>query len=274
MKKLICLMMFTIIASWPVFSQCDARLSMKIPDDPDHFIKSFDAFMPYENDSVLKYTLLLHKGNNYKIEVFEPDEFKGGASYSLYEASKLLGTNYTKESGKSFPSFKFKCEKSQVYDVVVRKKGSGKYCGSWVIQEMKESGESYFEFSNPQKTGDGHDETFFVVEDMPEFIKGTGVESFKKWIAQNLVYPEEALKKGISGKIFVNFIVDEEGNIVNVKIARGVDPILDKAAFELIKKSPKWEKAGSQRGEKVKVAFTFPIVYALKPKKTDDQNLE
>ena len=85
MKKLICLMMFTIIASWPVFSQCDARLSMKIPDDPDHFIKSFDAFMPYENDSVLKYTLLLHKGNNYKIEVFEPDEFKGGASYSLYD---------------------------------------------------------------------------------------------------------------------------------------------------------------------------------------------
>ena len=270
MKKLIYLIMFIIIPCWQVFSQCDARLSMKVPDDPDHFIRSFDAFMPYENDSVLKYTLLLNKGKTYKIEVFEPEEFRGMASYSLYEDSKLLGTNYPKESGKSFPSFNFKCEKSLIYDVVVRKKGSGKYCASWVIQEMKESGESYFELSKPEKTGAVHDETFIIVDDMPEFIKGTGVESFKKWIAQNLVYPEEAKAKGISGKVFVNFVVDEEGRVVNVKIARGVDPILDEAAFELIKRSPKWEKAGSQRGVKVKVAFTFPIAFALKPKKTDN----
>src|SRR4030042_6700837 len=111
--------------------------------------------MPYENDSVLKYTLLLHKGKKYKIEVFETGEFKGGASYSLFEGSRLLGTNCAKGTGEHFPSFDFKCENSLVYDMVVRKSGSLKYCASWVIQEMKDSGESYFEFSNPEKPDKG-----------------------------------------------------------------------------------------------------------------------
>jgi TonB family protein len=268
MKKSINLMMLGLLAGWQVFSQCDARLSMKVPDDPDHFIKSFDAFMPNENDSVLKYTLLLHKGIKYKIEVFENDDFRGGASYSLYEGDRLLGANYTKETGKNFASFEFKCQNSLVYDMVIRKIIRGKYCASWVIQEMKDSGESYFEFSDPKKSGEGHDDIFVVVDEMPEFIAGQGVEPFKVWIAKNLVYPDEAKEKGISGKIFVNFVVDEEGNVVNAKVIHAVHPILDQAALKLIRSSPKWEKPGVQKGSKVKVVFTFPITYALKPKQT------
>ncbi len=270
MKKLINLLLFILVVSRTLFSQCDPRLSMKVPEDPDHFIKSFAAFMPNDNDTVLKYTMLLHSGVNYKIDVFETDEFRGGCTYSLYEGNKLLGTNFAKTSGKHSPTFKFRCQKSMVYEMAVRKTRPGKYCASWVIQELKDSGDSYFEFSNHEEPAKGHKETFIVVEEMPEFIKGTGAESFKEWIAQNLVYPEEAIAKKISGKVYVSFVVDEEGNVVNVKIARGVHPILDKAAHELIKRSPKWEKAGSQRGVKVKVAFTFPIAFALKPKKSDN----
>ncbi|MBN2214850.1 MAG: energy transducer TonB [Bacteroidales bacterium] len=266
MKKLMNFMLFIFMAYSQVFSQCDPRLSMKVPDNPDHFIRSFDAFMPYENDSVLKYTLLLHKGKTYKIEVFENDEFRGGATYSLYEGDKLLGTNHAMGTGKSFPSFNFKCQKSLVYDMVVRKKGNGKYCASWVIQEMKESGESYFEFSDTEESDDPSDQVFFIVEDMPVFIEGKGMEAFREWIAQNLVYPPEALKNKISGRVFVSFVVDEEGSVKRVKIVRGVDPILDKAALELIKSSPAWAKPGSQRGVRVKVAFTFPISYQLTSK--------
>ncbi|HJX71316.1 MAG TPA: energy transducer TonB [Bacteroidales bacterium] len=269
MKNLIHLMVLVLLTTWQVFSQCDPRLSMKVPDDPDHFIKSFDAFMPDENDSVLKYTLLLHQGARYKIEVFENDEFKGRASYSLYEGNKLLGTNYEKDKVKPFPSFDFICQKSLVYDMVVRKEGKGKYCASWVIQEMKDSGESYFEFADSGKTDTDQDGIFNVVDIMPEFIADRGVASFLEWIAQNVVYPEEALKEGISGKVFVNFVVDEDGNVVNAKVIRSVHPILDQAAFELIKSSPRWAKPGIQKGIKVKVAFTFPITYVLKPKPKD-----
>jgi TonB family protein len=266
MKKSMNLMFLIFIACWQAYSQCDPRLSMKVPDNPDHFIKSFDAFMPYENDSVLKYTLLLHQGKKYKIEVFENDEYRGGATYSLYEGSKLIGTNYVQDRGKSFPSFNFICQKSLVYDMVVRRKASGEYCASWVIQEMKESGESYFEFSDQKASGPGDDDVFAVVEDMPEFVEGRGMEAFRDWIAQNMVYPQEAIQKGISGKVYVTFVVDENGNVIRPKVVRGVDPILDNAAFELIKSSPKWFKPGSQRGIKVKVAYTFPLKYELKPK--------
>ena len=266
MKKLMHFMFLIFIACWQVNSQCDPRLSMKVPDNPDHFIKSFDAFMPYKNDTVLKYTLLLHQGKKYRIEVFENDEYRGGATYSLYEGNKLIGTNYAKARGKSYPSFDFICQKSLVYDMVVRKNVSGKYCASWVIQEMKESGEGYFEFSDQEASGKGDENIFVIVDHMPEFIEGKGMEAFRDWIAQNMVYPAEAIQKGISGKVFVTFVVDENGNVIRPKVVRGVDPILDKAAFELIKSSPRWFKPGSQRGIKVKVAYTFPLKYELKPK--------
>lgn len=267
MRKLLSLLILSFILDLPLFSQCDPRLIMKIPENPDHFIKSFAAFMPDENDTILKYTLLLHEGMNYKIEIFETDEFIGGASYSLYEGNKLIGTNFTEGSGKSHPSFNFKCQKSLSYDIIVRKMKKGKYCASWVIQEVKDSGESYFDFSGANKGTEKVN--FVVVEDMPEFIAGKGIESFKNWIQQNLVYPEEALKKRISGKIYVTFVVDEKGDVVDVKIVRGVGPILDKAALDLIKSSPRWEKPGMQRGKKVRVAFTFPIAYVLKPEKKE-----
>lgn len=269
MRKLLSLIILSSIFGLSLYSQCDPRLIMKIPENPDHFIKSFAAFMPGENDSILKYTLMLHEGVNYKIEVFETDDFRGGASYSLYEGNKLIGTNYAKDSGKNHPSFSFKCQKSLAYDIIVRKIKNGKYCASWVIQEVKDSGESYFDFSQANKGPEKKKENFVVVDEMPEFIVGKGIESFKSWIQQHLVYPEEALKAGISGKVFVNFIVDEKGDVVDVKIVRGVDPILDKAAFNLIKSSPRWEKPGIQRGKKVRVAFTFPIAYALKQEKKE-----
>ncbi len=262
MKKGIISIIIIFFAGWQTYSQCDPRLSVKPPENPNHFIKSFEAFMPKENDTVLRYTLLLHEGTDYQIKVYESPEYQGKASLALYEGEKLLAINYNKQSGKFYPSFKFKSKKSITYEIVVRKLVKEKYCASWVIEEMTKPGKD----NETIETGNQEEPVFVIVEDMPEFKAGQGVESFREWIQANLKYPEEAMKKGIQGKVYVNFIVDKDGSVSDVKIARGVDPILDKAARDLIRSSPKWEKVGKQRGQPVRVAYTFPITYALKHK--------
>jgi len=103
-------------------------------------------------------------------------------------------------------------------------------------------------------------EVFFIVENMPEFPGGD--MALRKYIAQNVVYPEIAKENGLSGKVFVQFVINQKGEVENVKIARGVDPTLDKEAIRVVQNLPKW-KPGSQRGKPVKVSYTVPINFQL-----------
>ena len=104
-------------------------------------------------------------------------------------------------------------------------------------------------------------EIFFIVEDMPTFNGGDQNE-FRKFIQSNLKYPQIAAENGISGRVFVYFVVNEKGEVINAKVVRGVDPSLDKEALRVVMSSPKWTP-GKQRGQPVRVAFTFPIVFVL-----------
>ena len=105
---------------------------------------------------------------------------------------------------------------------------------------------------------------FFIVEDMPIFPHDSleSMDAFRNYVMYNLIYPEEAAKKGTGGKVFVQFVVDKNGDVKNVKIERGASPLLDAEAIRVIKSSPKWIP-GKQRGKKVNVAFTFPIMFVL-----------
>ena len=79
---------------------------------------------------------------------------------------------------------------------------------------------------------------------------------------KNLQYPEIAAENGISGTVYVQFVVEPSGMVNKVTIMRSVDPSLDKEAIRVVKTSPKWT-AGKQRGKPVRVAFTFPIKFVL-----------
>ena len=105
------------------------------------------------------------------------------------------------------------------------------------------------------------EEVFIIVEKMPSF-KGEGSEGFRRYIAENLRYPAIASENGIQGRVFVQFAVNSRGEVVDVKVVRGVDPSLDKEAIRVIQSSPKWQ-AGEQRGKPVKVQFTFPVNFVL-----------
>jgi len=106
------------------------------------------------------------------------------------------------------------------------------------------------------------EEVFYIVEDMPTFNGGDPATEFRKYIAQNLRYPEIAAENGISGRVIVQFAVNKVGQVVDAVVVRSVDPALDKEAIRVVMSSPKWTP-GRQRGKSVKVLFTFPINFVL-----------
>ncbi len=109
---------------------------------------------------------------------------------------------------------------------------------------------------SPNKKGD----VYMIVDEMPEYPGGQ--DALRSFISENITYPEDAKKAGIVGKVFVTFVVDIDGGVINTKIARGVDPSLDKEAIRVINSLPKWQP-GKQKGEAVKVSYTVPIQFAL-----------
>jgi periplasmic protein TonB len=103
-------------------------------------------------------------------------------------------------------------------------------------------------------------QVFFIVEDMPEFPGGE--LALRKYISNAVKYPVIAQENGIQGKVYVTFVVGKDGGVQDARIARGVDPSLDKEALRVVNTLPKW-KPGKQRGKPVRVSYTVPINFQL-----------
>ena len=103
---------------------------------------------------------------------------------------------------------------------------------------------------------------FQLVEEKPSFNGGDANE-FSKWVNQRLVYPEIAKENGVQGRVTLQFTVNADGSVSNVKVMRGVDPALDKEAVRVVSSSPKW-KPGKQRDRAVKVTYIFPVIFQLR----------
>ncbi|MDA3819365.1 MAG: energy transducer TonB [Candidatus Delongbacteria bacterium] len=101
---------------------------------------------------------------------------------------------------------------------------------------------------------------FAVVEDKPEFPGGDA--ALMKFLSKHTKYPEIAKENGIQGKVYVQFVIDKNGNVTSVSIVRGVDPYLDKEAKRVVSQLPDW-KPGQQRGQPVPVTYIVPINFKL-----------
>jgi TonB family protein len=100
----------------------------------------------------------------------------------------------------------------------------------------------------------------------PEY-KG-GDEARIKFLVSNIKYPEDAVKAGIHGTVFVNFIVEKDGKITHVKILRGIGKSCDEEALRVIKMMPRWIP-GKVKGENVATAFVLPIRFAFDQEKKE-----
>ena len=107
--------------------------------------------------------------------------------------------------------------------------------------------------------GDEND-IFEVVEQNPSFPGGEA--ELMKWLHKNLKYPPVAQENGIQGKVYIQFVVNKDGSIVDPKIIRSADASLDKEAMRVVQAMPKWTP-GRQRGKAVRVRFTLPVTFRL-----------
>ena len=104
------------------------------------------------------------------------------------------------------------------------------------------------------------EEIFLSVEENPEFPGGPA--KLLEYVQKNLKYPMMARESDIQGRVFVNFVVEKDGSISNVKVLRGIGGGCDEEAVRVVQSLPKF-KPGKQRGNPVRVSYTLPIVFKL-----------
>ena len=114
--------------------------------------------------------------------------------------------------------------------------------------------------ANAQKTvvSQSKQNVYDVVEQMPEFPGG--MPAMIEFLQTNLKYPSDAKKQNVGGRVLVMFVVETDGTISNVRVAKNVFPSLDAEAVRVVKAMPKWNP-GKEKGKPVRVNFSLPIVY-------------
>ena len=107
---------------------------------------------------------------------------------------------------------------------------------------------------------DDDERIYEVVEENAQFPGGD--EACMKWLAEHLKYPSICQEQGVQGRVFVSFVVNKDGSIVDVEIKRSPDPNLSKEAERVVKAMPKWKPA-RQGNRTVRARFNLPVMFRL-----------
>ena len=114
--------------------------------------------------------------------------------------------------------------------------------------------------AQPEPPKEEETKVFDVVEVMPSFPGGQA--ALFEWLSKNIKYPVVAEENGVQGRVIVTFVVERNGSITDVQVAKSVDPSLDKEAVRVVKAMPHWIP-GKQNGSAVRVKFTVPVTFRL-----------
>ncbi|MBX2961611.1 MAG: energy transducer TonB [Cyclobacteriaceae bacterium] len=104
------------------------------------------------------------------------------------------------------------------------------------------------------------DQIFLVVEESAT-PKG-GMAAFYKYVGDKMKYPAQARRMGIEGKVFVEFVINRDGSITDVKAIKGIGAGCDEEAVRVVQSAPPWNP-GKQRGKPVRQRYVVPITFKL-----------
>jgi TonB family protein len=108
--------------------------------------------------------------------------------------------------------------------------------------------------------------SYYDCDQRPTFLNSADIAPFmEKWVYQYLKYPESAIVKGIQGRVTVEFIIEKDGKVTNVRVVKGVSDELDAEAVKVISASPKW-RPGRVKGNKVRTSIAIPVEFKLEKK--------
>lgn len=114
--------------------------------------------------------------------------------------------------------------------------------------------------TEPVKPKEEETKIFTVVEQMPSFPGGEA--ALMQYLSKNIKYPPFAEENNIQGRVICTFVVERDGSVSDIRIARSVDPSLDKEAIRVVSGMPKWIP-GRQNGQMVRVKYTLPVTFRL-----------
>ena len=108
--------------------------------------------------------------------------------------------------------------------------------------------------------------SYYDCDQRPTFLNSADPRQFlEKWVYQYLKYPQEAIRDGIQGRVMVEFVINKDGKVSDVRVAKSVSPELDEEAVKVVSASPKW-RPGRLKGEKVRCSLTIPVEFRLEKK--------
>ena len=114
--------------------------------------------------------------------------------------------------------------------------------------------------TEPVKPKEEENTVFEYVEQMPSFPGGEA--ALMQYLSKNIKYPPFAEENNIQGRVICTFVVERDGSVTDIHIAKGVDPSLDKEAIRVVSGMPKWIP-GRQNGQSVRVKYTLPVTFRL-----------
>ena len=123
----------------------------------------------------------------------------------------------------------------------------------------------YEKVTAPKRNGVDYDGVmpYYECDRRPTFLGSADPRQFlSKWVYQYLKYPSASVRNGVQGTVMVDFIIEKDGQITNVKVSRSVSEELDAEAVKVISASPKW-KPGRVDGNKVRCSMTLPVEFRL-----------
>jgi TonB family protein len=107
---------------------------------------------------------------------------------------------------------------------------------------------------------------YYECDQMPTFLNSSDPRKFlEQWVYQYLKYPATAVRDGIQGRVMVEFVIEKDGKVSNVRVVRSVSEELDHEAVKVVAASPKW-KPGKVNGQKVRCRMTVPVEFILEKK--------
>ncbi len=115
-------------------------------------------------------------------------------------------------------------------------------------------------FEAPAMEDEVADQIFQIVEDAP--VPKGGLESFYNYVAENLRYPQQAIRMGVTGNVFLKFVVEKDGRLTDVQAVKGIGSGCDEEAVRVLASAPAWIP-GKQRGRPVRVSMVIPIRFVL-----------
>jgi periplasmic protein TonB len=125
------------------------------------------------------------------------------------------------------------------------------------VKKLKIIDSTYIQKDTSENETNGY---WFV--DQNATFRGGDVNNFNMWVRDHLRYPAEACEEGIYGKVVIQFSVNEQGKVCDIKIVKSAHPLLDNEVIRVISKSPKWKPAKKNQ-KPVKQKFLYPAVFSI-----------